>query len=431
MKTINAFYFFVLMMLLLFCSSSNAQQTLVTESYCNKEIIDKLEKENDENINETIIWIEKKIKEVDDKCKVELYRTITDYYSIQANDAKVVLNLQKGLALAIKINYFQECSKIHLYLFDYYEEKNDFITAKLHIDSSVLYIKKYSKLSDDVFYLSRIASWYRDVNKPDSAIASLKLAVAAEIKQKDTNNLHIDLHNLGNLYINKGEYNLAIDNLLKSLYYKDLLKDIYDTPATLVLLGNAYLELKQFKTANDYFIKAKNICIKTNNIETLYFCYFVLTKNAANDSANFKKGNEYADSTLYLALQSKSESKILDAKTVKASFMLFSNYKTAKAESLSLEILKECEKFDIKSRICDVTYSLGQYYFKVSRFNDAEKYLNYSLEVGKKISKSHLLIRTYKMLSDIYEKKGDFKTALLYHKQFYTLQDSLENGKLK
>ncbi len=432
MKTVNLIFFLLILLLSLPLSGLYAQKPSGEISVCEAEIETRMKAALQVNADVAIDFLQKKILEIDnDKCKVEILLALAEAYLQKSEYAKDLYYAQKGLELANKIKYNIGSKNSHLILVDYYESKNEQMLANLHLDSAAYYIKLYSTIDEDHLYLAKKAYLLQINFEQDSAKKYLEIAITASDKNKDTATTATLLNNLGNIYTTKGNYSSATDCLLKALHYKEAIKDTAGFSSTLVALSNSFLEMRQFSTANDYLKKAKFFSLLSNQQNDLYYCYFLLAKNAQYLPTDTLQGIAYADSALHLAIVDKNEIKMADAKGMKAVLMFLKNYKVEEAETLALEAIKTFEKLDRIYPICNITFCLGRFYLEAKRYIEAEKYLRYALKIAKQRSISHLTIGLYSLLSKLYEQKGDYKTALLYHQQFYTLQDSLENGKLK
>jgi signal transduction histidine kinase len=369
---------------------------------------------------------------VNDKCRVEVYRVLYDCYNTKLIDDKALYYLNKGLDLAVKTQNNREAMQINLNFFDYYISKGEQPKAKEYLASASFFLNKFSTENENPDFLARKANWFDETNQPDSAINCIKLSIKNYENAKDTTEVHIMLHNLGNKYMSRAEYKEAIVYLLQSIKYKELVNDRQNLPGTFLLLGNCYKELKQPKTAFEYINKAKIISREIGNQQYLYTSYVLLAQNASDYiEGDTTMGLLYADSAVLLAQQSKDTFRIAFSKSVKAD-LIFSKGKAApEAEKLSLEALGTFEKLGTKFNICYSTYSLGKYYFNINKYNDAKVYLNRALQLAKEKYISKVAIQTNEMLSTIYEREGDFKKAYYHHQQFYKLSDSLTNGKLK
>jgi signal transduction histidine kinase len=234
------------------------------------------------------------------------------------------------------------------------------------------------------------------------------------------------------VYMNKGMYKEAIEHLLKSLHYKELIHDKQNLPGTLLLLGNCYKELNQNDLALTYLTKAKNMSREIGNQLYLYTSYFVIAQNYTHqvgwDTAIVFRN---VDSAIYLAQTLKDTFRIAFSKSVKADLMFLSNTRGADAERYSFEAMAIFEKRGSKFNMCNTAFSLGRYYYKQKRNAEAIVQLQKALALAKEVSATNLAFNLHKMLSSVYEQKGDFKTALFHHQQYFLLKDSVESGKLK
>jgi signal transduction histidine kinase len=369
---------------------------------------------------------------VNEKCKVEVYRVLAECYGTKMLSDKVLFYLKKGLEQAAKTHYNKESMLLNLQVFDYYLSLSEKEKALPYLDSATFFLNKYSSINEDASYLSRKASLFNYLENSDSNLHYINLSLKLYEKQKDTLDMGITLHNLGNLYVKKAEYKTAVQYLLKALYYQELINDKTSMAGALIQLANCYKSLNQHATARNYILKAKDICIEIGNQDYLYYVYFLLAQNSSsyfNDHS--KLGLIYADSAILLAETAKNKLRIADAKSVKADLMFSENINVNEAEKEALESIHYFEKVAAKFELCFSSFGLGRFYFRQKRFTEAKLYLNNTIQLSAQAGISKLLIETNSMLSSIYEHDGDFKKALYHHQQFYKYKDSLESGLLK
>ncbi len=73
--------------------------------------------------------------------------------------------------------------------------------------------------------------------------------------------------------------------------------------------------------------------------------------------------------------------------------------------------------------------NIGETFGSIKKYDSAIYYAHRALEIAKEITYKDLVKYAEQFLSDIYEQKGDYKTALDYHKKYALLDDSIYNEK--
>ncbi len=411
-----------------------AQSNNLENSACGAEFKKMYQEALDKSNDKAIALCLNTMNSSNDKCKVEKHRLLAECYGATLMSEKQLFYLNTGLNLAQKIGYNDEIIKINLSIFEYFLNKKDNTKALFYLDAITPLLNNESTIANRAGYYSGKAAWYNKVNRQDSNLHYLNLSLELYEKNKDSLDASITLNNIGNLYVSKGNYREAIGFLLKSIQYAELIKDKQYLPGTILLLGNCYREINQYETAAKYFNKAKQVCIETNNQVYLYLSYFLLAKNSIAHFENDKAATlnlQYADSAVAIAKQANDEYRLANATALRADVLLLKNENVIAAEKDILDLLKTYSKLGLKTELCSSSYSLGRFYLKSRRYEEAKTYLNKALTLAQEQGISKIAMGVNSLLSEAYEHDGDYKKALYHHQQFYQLQDSLQGGRIK
>ncbi|GKX64799.1 tetratricopeptide repeat-containing diguanylate cyclase [Inconstantimicrobium mannanitabidum] len=73
-------------------------------------------------------------------------------------------------------------------------------------------------------------------------------------------------------------------------------------------------------------------------------------------------------------------------------------------------------------------FTVAETYFKDEKVEEALMYLNQAIDIFKFIGERHRVAEAYKLYSDIYEKKEDFKQALEYERLYSSLMLDIKNN---
>jgi len=87
------------------------------------------------------------------------------------------------------------------------------------------------------------------------------------------------------------------------------------------------------------------------------------------------------------------------------------------------------EQLDNKISLAIAYMNMGETFAGMKNYDSSIYYTNKSLQVALVIKYRDITGYAYNFLSGVYEKKGDYKTALHYHQLFSALNDSLYNEK--
>lgn len=108
-----------------------------------------------------------------------------------------------------------------------------------------------------------------------------------------------------------------------------------------------------------------------------------------------------------------------------------SNNQSDKAIQYFREALSIREELGDKSGIAMGLYNLGYMYSVIENTHMALEYFTRSIEYSLLIKDNNYRLRGYEAISELYQKTGDYRNALLYFQQFKQLNDSLFNEKNK
>lgn len=177
-----------------------------------------------------------------------------------------------------------------------YRARKDYASAANYYQKS-LGIKKENNDEQGVLNsMINIGSAYHSQGKYDSALYFAKESLALSIKLNSENDLITSKSNIGAALVSMGQYEEALIILKeaerKSLAsnYSALLFTIYES------LGDIYSNKKNYKLAQDYYLKGIEQSNKTSREEQKSIFLKKLSRNAYN-LGDFKKAYELADSS--------------------------------------------------------------------------------------------------------------------------------------
>jgi len=260
----------------------------------------------------------------------------------------------------------------------------------------------------------------------EKAIPQLQKAISFFEKNKVINVEWI--RSIGNL---KGAYG-AVGNYEKALNYarkgKELAKKIDNKQLIAMFalsIGESLMNIEQYDLAIENLEEAIKIGKTIDNqfIVALASYYIGSIKMDSKNPQEWEIAKERLDEAL-LVFQ-KIEQVYYEALVNKSLAFYYENkeiYKTAllyNSKFLDFLILTE----DTLEQ-GDVYISHGRYYSKLGQLDSARFYFNKALEVNLK-GDFEVIKRTYLNLSVTEEKAGNYKTALIYYKQFKAYRDSI------
>lgn len=227
-----------------------------------------------------------------------------------------------------------------------------------------------------------------------------------------------------NIWYYQSKYDQVLSNYLKALSYFEEQQDYAQVTLILSNIGNMYLDMDQWALAQKYNKKAFAV-LKRNKIQNDYtaallYIHAGIVANYYNhkdeEAENIRKAITHASKTGSSYIQ-------LVTLTNYTSILLDEN----KLEA-SLQKSKECLKMadDIKDRLgrafCYESKSLA--YVQLELLQKALNSAHLALKTYEEYGSNSQVIRIYKLISEIYAKRGNYKASLDYFQQYIEQKES-------
>jgi signal transduction histidine kinase len=209
-------------------------------------------------------------------------------------------------------------------------------------------------------------------------------------------------NNLGLIYVNINEPAKAIECFDKALVINERLNNIKGQSLNYGNLGIIYSNQNQFVKANEYYYKALKIDEKINNKDAV-------ARNLSNIASSELAMGDYCEALNigYKALKiSKEISSVYNE--ANCSMVIGETYFTLSGDTIKFSSL--CNYFTAD---------------KKTNLINANKYLGFALKLYKQLNNLRSVSETSLTLSEIYEKLGDYKKALEFHKNYSANYDSV------
>ena len=288
-------------------------------------------------------------------------------------------------------------------------------------------------------------------NSPDSLKASTYLRIADEnykqgnytqsidfykksipfyLKTTDQKAIIYALNLIGHSYIKQGTYNNALRNYLLALKLSEDLDDNDEMAKTLNNIGRYYGFLNDYEKSLSYHLRAikiielldNNTEMKAKSLNNIGMCYGYL--------GEVDKSLEYFNQSLPLRhkLGNKEDISIL-LNNLGYAYSLKGDFNKAYEQlNTSLSI---CEEIDDKKGTTYALLNIAELQITHQKYNQAIPLLQRALKLALEVNSDILTQDSYQFLSEAYEKNGDTKNSLLYHKKFNTLQEKLLHEQLE
>jgi signal transduction histidine kinase/predicted negative regulator of RcsB-dependent stress response len=328
-----------------------------------------------------------------DTARVRLLTSLANSYML-VNFNKSLQYAREAVALADKTEDSQSRLRANRDMALVYMLGGDFTSALSH-EKVALQIADEEKDSTQIgLSYSNIGNYYYELGVYDESYYYLTRAYSilsqGDVTREDSVLMNIALHNVGRVFKEMGQYETALQHLRLSQQTSIKLKDDEGRPYALDELGDVMIRQGKYDSALTYL------------------------QQALDEINNFiRKDPE----TLVKELRTKTLIKIAKA------YMFKKEFDSALAFYDSAYQLHEFTNNQFG--IAEVELGRGTVFLAQENFVEAENHFDIALEIAHRINARVLEINCYTQMAQLWEKKGDHKTALAYYKKFNNLNDSL------
>jgi len=220
----------------------------------------------------------------------------------------------------------------------------------------------------------------------DTAILYYMQALKIAEKENDLKNIAISSNGIGNTLSNiPDRVNDVLPYFQRSLDAHQKLGNSLGIAMNYLSISDYYIHLKDYKTAHEYLDKLLELNQKREDLFGLAITYEFMGIAYLKEGINLDKAITYFQKSA-------------------------TNFET----------------LNNKHKQGDLLIHLGDTYLKKNELELAEQYYLQSLSLSKKLDALELIGRSAYKLSEVLEKKDDYKTALVYFKLSKTYMDSIK-----
>lgn len=263
-------------------------------------------------------------------------------------------------------------------------------TSAMKMDNSNLEIAlatKDSALIADA--LNFLGNDYSDLSIYDEAYFYFTQSYQVSRAIADTLKMAVSIYNIGRVLTDVGQYELALNHFTFSRKLSERVSDLDGYSYLDNTIGEVFLKKKDFRKAEKYFRDAL-FSVRSRKIA-------ILEPTVLNNLAELKFA------------QSKYDEALMYYDSAISLYNKVSNEFGAAGSNLGI----------------------SKIYIEQKKFSEALTLIQQSLLTAKTNNARKMEIDCYSMLSILSEKKGDFKTALDYHKTYKMLEDSLYSREMQ
>lgn len=360
-------------------------------------------------------------------------------------------------------------------LFNYRAKVSQTINAKP--DSALIYIKQLKKFSAAKSYLSSLtdadylyAQYFRRMQKPDSAVFYFKKQIAASKKIKYFRGIAQGYNGLCRTYYLIGEIENSIKAGNEAIKYTEKFDDkgniiladsqnaisiaysrqnkMKDAIAHLLIvdsihkkaplrediiaaayqsLGNVYLELKDYDSAEEYYLKANKEFEKMPGAAgTFYFnTTNVFLGQVYLHKGQLEKADKLLSKTLLFYEEIKEERTVAEINNYLGLISL-ENGNLEKAETYFQNALNFQKKNDYNLEAAQSSLQLGKLNIKKGKSAEAITFLKSALNFNSEIKNGALNENVHSLLAEAFAMQGNYKAAFSSSQIAKKINDSIQ-----
>ncbi|MDP4116071.1 MAG: tetratricopeptide repeat-containing sensor histidine kinase, partial [Bacteroidota bacterium] len=206
-----------------------------------------------------------------------------------------------------------------------------------------------------------------------------------------------------------------------SMYEK--LKDTVGVANCYMNIGNVHTYSKAYQLAADYYLKALQIYTKRKEERRIASVYSNLA-NTYYTMGDLKKSKEYSQDALNLYNKYDNDqgriSTLINLGNIESD-----NHRLKEALNYYNQGYLISKRIKRNYEIGVIQYNKAGLHLDLKKYKESISEVKEAIEISKKISLRDLEMKCYSLLSEAYEKKGDYKSSLEYHKKYTELNDSI------
>jgi signal transduction histidine kinase/Tfp pilus assembly protein PilF len=252
-----------------------------------------------------------------------------------------------------------------------------------------------------------------------SHLTSLQLSEEME----DHENLAMCYNNIGAIYHRQTYYERAIEFYLKALSHYEALNDSASIATAYNNIGTVMRHQGEHDKALDYYLRALDIYGKvgsSSQVATSYYNIGVIYL----DRELYDKALEYYEKTLEIRKETGDKRGMATSLQVMGAVYRRLN-ELEKALSYYQESLVLARELGEKNLMGIDLVTIGNMVLTMGDLEQAAVYLRQGLAVANEAGARHIALDAYYGLSRLYERKGDYKSALENYRHYAAMDDSI------
>jgi tetratricopeptide (TPR) repeat protein len=376
----------------------------------------------------TINYDRDSLKSLKGKSRIKLLISIAEEYMDS--------NLDSSLYFANEAYSLAEQSQTGMYQYEsakiiadawYYKNEQTLAIDYYRIAADIVKQEKGNHTMEYASRISDIGYCYYILQIYDLAVANYSEALNIFTVLNNKLEISNQLNNIGTVYFNWGKYNLALEYFSRTLKYDMERDDSSQLSTSYNNIGKVYESWGYYDIAIDHYLKSLDYLSNTNNESKKAI-------RLSNIGTSYYNKNEYEIALKYLNSALEIDQRLGNEMKVAIRFNEIANVlmemgKYAEAIKYNVDALRIFESLDLKESIAITLNDLGRIYLKIPNNSIAENYFLKSALISREIKSLSNEMTAYKLLAETFEKSGNYKQALVYHRKFDEINDTIFNEK--
>ena len=277
--------------------------------------------------------------------------------------------------------------------------------------------------------LNKLGLLYTKYYQYDKGILSYLKASAVYEAMKDEEMIGVVYNNIGLNYGYRQEYGIELKYHYKALDLFNKIQDKSRQAMSYINIGKVYARIDDLDKALGYFEKARKMYDQLGDKRRLSICQNNIASIYAYQGKYLQAYENYRKALrLYRQLENRRGISMVlyNMTTPMLKLKMFDS--TQIVLDQAMEMLKT-DKDTAGLAICH--NNLGMLQVELGAFDTAEKYFLLAYTEAEKTNQKELLLECNIQLSEVYQAKGDYKSALNYFKKFSLTNDSLRKNEIE
>ncbi len=360
-----------------------------------------------------------------EKDKVNTLIKIAEEYYQTGQRTEAIDYAKQSLVIAGKSNYFIGQGNALLIIGHAKLSKNQYDSALNIFKEAEAYFEKTNYTTGLIRTYTYMGQAFDVLAKYDQAIQILRKAqsIAEREPQPDKNRL-ANIHNsLGVSYLNKGSYELALDNDYKALHYAEAVGHKRLQAGVLNNIGVVSIRVYDYHKALDSFLKLLDLAREQNNPPLIALALSNVGDCYAH-TGNFLKADQYLKEAID-ARKKLDDRRGLAYTLSNLAYLRKQQQRWDESRRTYQQSIDLARTFDENEILLSPLTGLATVNIRLKNLNEAAKQIQEGTRIAKAIGSKLWERDMFLLSSQLDSAKGDFRNAYQSYKKYTALDDSL------